>query len=179
MTIDIIFLILLVIAIFKGMRRGLIVAVFSMLALVAGLAAAMKLSVIFADYLHDSISISAKWLPILSFVLVFLAVVLLVRWVAAMLERLIDIAWLGWINKLGAVILYAALYTAIFSVLLFYGIKSGFISSHSVSSSQTYAFIRPWGPWLMDGLGRFIPWFKDMFTELEAFFNRLSEHLPK
>jgi membrane protein required for colicin V production len=179
MTIDIIFLIILVIAIFKGLRRGLIVAVFSVFALIAGLAAAMKLSVLFAGYLHDSINVSAKWLPVLSFVLVFLAVVLLVRWAASLLETLIKIAWLGWINRLGAVILYAALYTAIFSVLLFYGTKSGFISAHTVSSSQTYTFIRPWGPWLMDGLGRFIPWFKDMFAQLEAFFNRLSQQLPK
>lgn len=174
MTIDIIFLIILVIAIFKGMRRGLVVAVFSMFALIAGLAAAMKLSVLFAGYLHKSTSISSKWLPVLSFVLVFLAVVLLVRWAATLMETLIDIAWLGWINKLGAVILYAALYTAIFSVVLFYGTGSGFISAHTVASSQTYSFIKPWGPWLMDGLGRFIPWFKNMFTQLETFFGSIS-----
>ncbi len=44
MLIDIIVVILLVMAIFKGLRKGLIVAVFSFLAFLIGLAAALKLS---------------------------------------------------------------------------------------------------------------------------------------
>ena len=42
--IDIIFAILIVIAIFKGYRKGFIIAIFSVLAFILGLAAALKLS---------------------------------------------------------------------------------------------------------------------------------------
>jgi len=177
MTLDIIYLLILAIAIYSGLRRGLVVAVFSALALVAGLAAAMKLSVLVAGYLKSHMGIPGKWLPLISFVLVFLAVALLVRWAASLLEALVDMAWLGWANKLGAVFLYAALYTAIFSVALFYGTKSNLISPHTFSSSATYGFVKPWGPWVIDGLGKLIPWFKNMFTELEDFFDSISKKL--
>jgi uncharacterized protein YqeY len=75
MIIDILVLIFLVMAVIKGLRRGLIVAVFSIFAFIAGIAAAMKLSVVVAGYLKDSVNISAKWLPFISFAVVFIGVV--------------------------------------------------------------------------------------------------------
>jgi membrane protein required for colicin V production len=179
MPIDVVFLIILLLAIFKGLQRGLIVAVFSVVALIIGLAAAIKLSVVAANYLKASINVSSKWLPVLSFILVFIIVILLVRWTASLLQAAIDFAWLGWINKLGGVLLYAAIYTAIFSVVLFYGTKSGIISTSTIAASRTYNFIAPWGPALINGVGKIIPLFKDMFAQLEDFFNHLSENLSK
>ena len=55
MIIDIIFVILIVLALLQGYRRGLIVAVFSLISIIVGLAAAIKLSAVVANYLgHDS-----------------------------------------------------------------------------------------------------------------------------
>ena len=51
MVIDIILLILLAFAIIKGYRNGFVVAIFSFLAIVIGLAAAMKLSTWVAGWL--------------------------------------------------------------------------------------------------------------------------------
>ena len=120
MIIDIIVLVLLVMAVIKGLRRGLIVAVFSLLAFIIGIAAAMKLSVVVAGYLDDSTQVSAKWLPVLSFAIVFIAVVLLVRLGANLLERTVELTLLGWVNKLGGVILYGLFYLFGLSVLLFF-----------------------------------------------------------
>ncbi len=179
MLIDIIFIIIVVMAIFKGLRRGLIIAIFSVVALIAGLAAAIKLSAVTAVYLKDSIHVSVKWLPVLAFALVFIAVILLVRWTASLIEAATNFALLGWINRLGGVLLYAAVYISIFSVLLFYGAKAHFIPASTIASSKTFAFIQPWGPALIDGIGRIIPFFKDMFTQLEDFFEHISRQLPK
>ena len=68
MLIDFIFAALMVIACIKGYQRGLILAVFSIVAFIIGLAAALKLSTVVADWMKDSISVSAKWLPFISFV---------------------------------------------------------------------------------------------------------------
>ena len=54
MIIDIIFLILLALAVIKGISRGFIVAVFSFFAIIIGVAAAMKLSYIVANWLQHS-----------------------------------------------------------------------------------------------------------------------------
>jgi membrane protein required for colicin V production len=174
MGIDILFVVFVIIAVFKGLQRGLIVAVFSFAACIIGLAAAVKLSAIVAVHLKDAIHISEKWLPILAFILVFVGVVFVVRRAANLLEKLIDFVWLEWLNKLGGVILYTALYLAVFSVLLFYGSGSHILPRSAIESSKTYKFIEPWGPAVINELGRIIPFFKDMFVQLEAFFEKLT-----
>ena len=111
MIIDVIFAILIIIAFIKGYQRGLIVAVFSLIAFIAGLAAAMKLSTVVAGYIGETVKISERWLPVISFAIVFILVVMLVRWGANILQRTIEIALLGWLNRIGGIIVYVVLYS--------------------------------------------------------------------
>jgi membrane protein required for colicin V production len=177
MLIDLLYAVLLVIAIFKGIRRGFIIAIFSMLAFIIGLAAAMKLSTVVAGMLHNSTNISAKWLPFISFLVVFFVVVLLVRLLAKAIEKSVEFALLGWVNRLLGIVLYIALYTTIFSILLFYAVQLNLIKQETILASRTYSFIQPWGPYAINGLGAVIPWFKDMFGQLEEFFGNVSQKM--
>ncbi|HEY4208210.1 MAG TPA: CvpA family protein [Puia sp.] len=177
MWIDVLFLVLLVVAVFKGLRRGFIIAIVAALAFIIGLAAAMKLSVTLASYLKGHTELSGRWLPVLAFVLVFLAVVLLVRWIGRLMEAAVDLAMMGWLNKLAGILLYAAVYTIILSVLLFYAVQLRLVSSSTLANSITYPFIRPWGVVVIDGFGCLVPFFKGMFTQLEEFFGHLNRSL--
>lgn len=177
MTVDIIFVILMIIALVHGYRRGFILAVFSFVAIIIGLAAALKLSAVVARHLGTTVKISDRWLPFLSFLVVFILVVLLIRLGAKAIQRITETLMLGWLNRLAGIVLYAAIYTTIFSILLFYLGQMKIISSETVQSSATYSFIRPWGPKAMDILGAVIPFFRNMFTELEDFFSHMSQKL--
>jgi len=169
--IDIIFTVIIIIACVKGYQKGLIIALFSIVAFIIGLAAALKLSSVVAGWLGANANISVKWLPFLSFTLVFFIVVLLVNWGGKIIEKTFEMALLGWINRLGGIIFYAALYIIIFSIFLFYAEKINFLKPATIQSSVTYSFVQPWGPIVIDNFGKVIPLFKDMFTDLEAFFN--------
>src|SRR6476646_1008719 len=120
MIIDLIFAIIVVVAIFKGYRRGLIVGIFSFIAVIVGLAAAIKLSVVVAGYLGRAVKISDQWLPVIAFAIVFIGVALLVRLGANFIQRTAEVAMLGCLNRLGGILLYLAMYIAVFSVVLFY-----------------------------------------------------------
>ena len=176
MTIDIIAIVLLFMAVIKGWQRGLLIAVFSMLAFVIGIAAAMKLSVVVAGYLKGSVNISAKWLPVISFVLIFAIVVLLIRWGANLLEDMLEMVLMGWINKLAGIILYVVLYMLAFSVILFYAHELRLINDAAIRKSVTWPWIQPWGPYVINKLGQLLPLFKDMFTDLENFFSNIAHH---
>jgi membrane protein required for colicin V production len=106
--------------------------------------------------------------------LVFIAVILLVRLGAEALEKTIDFAMMGWLNKLGGIIFYSALYLILLSVLIFYAEKLHLINPTTISASKTYTYLQPWGPKVMDMMGAVIPWFKDMFTQLEKFFEGVA-----
>lgn len=177
MLIDLVFAVLIVLAMIKGYQKGFVIAVFSVLAFILGLAAALKLSTLVAAYLSDSVNISARWLPFVAFVLVFLAVVILVRLGGKLIEKTLQLALLGWANRIAGIILYAALYIIIFSIVLFYAEKLKLLQPKAIQSSLSYNFVKPWGPVLMDNIGRVIPWFKDMFTQLEDFFNAIPNKI--
>ena len=178
MIIDIIVAIILILAVIKGFRQGLIVALFSVIAFIVGLAAAIKLSVVVAGYIGQAVNVSDKWLPIISFAVVFLIVVILVRLGAKFIQKTVELAMLGWVNRLGGILLYAVLYVLIFSILLFYAEQLSLIKPETIKESVTYEYIQPWGPKLMDGLGKIIPVFKGMFEDLEDFFDGVSKQVP-
>jgi len=177
MVIDAIFFILMILAVFKGYRNGFIVAVFSFFAIIIGLAAAMKFSTVVAGWLKDSTSISAAWLPFLSFLLVMIGVILLIRIGARLIQSAVELVLMGWLNKLTGIILYAALYITLYSVLLFYAGKLSVIKPGALSDSRTYTFIQPWGPKAIELFGAVIPWFKGMFEELSHFFENIHQQV--
>jgi membrane protein required for colicin V production len=177
MILDLIFAVILILAVFKGYQRGLIVGIFSFLAVIIGLAAAIKLSVVVARYIGESVKVSEQWLPVISFILVFLIVVLLVRWGSKVIQRTAEVVMLGWINRMGGIIFYLALYIAVFSVLLFYAEQVHLIKQETINKSVTYSFVSPWGPKAINVFGMVIPFFKDMFSELENFFDGVSHKI--
>ncbi|HEV8283517.1 MAG TPA: CvpA family protein [Chitinophagaceae bacterium] len=177
MIIDLIFLALMILALIQGYRRGLIVALFSFIAIIIGLAAALKLSTVVASHIGHATKISDKWLPIISFILVFIVALILIRLGARAIQKIAETVMLGWANRLGGILLYAAIYTTVFSIILFYLVQLKLIKPETIQASITYAFIQPWGPKAIDSLAVVLPFFKNMFVELEQFFNSISEKM--
>jgi membrane protein required for colicin V production len=175
MLIDLVFLLLMILAIFKGYSKGFIVAIFSLLAFIIGLAAALKLSATVADSLRHNMNIGGYWLPILSFALVFVGVIFIVRWGAALLKKGVSIAFMGWLDALAGILLYAILYLMVYSVILFFATRIYLISAEAQAASKTYSYIAPFGPRVMSGLGKVIPFFSHMFSDLSSFFKGVSQ----
>ncbi len=175
MIIDIVFALVMILALFKGLRKGFIVGIFSLLAFIIGLAAALKLSAIVAAYLSKNVVNATKWLPFISFLLVFIVVILLVSLGARLIKKTIEFALLGWLDRLGGMILYIIIYTIIFSVILFFTEKILLVKPNVIADSVVYKYISPWGPRVINNLGKIIPLFKDMFSQLETFFAGVAQ----
>jgi membrane protein required for colicin V production len=174
MLIDLAVLCLLILALFKGIRNGLVLAVFSFLAFLVGLAAAIKLSAVVAGYLKDHSNIGERWLPVLAFAVIFFVVTLLVRLGAKAIESGLKLAMLGWANRLGGFLFYALLYLFILSIVLFYAVQLKLFQPQTLASSVSFPYLRPLGPKLVNGVGYVLPFFKNMFAELEGFFEKIS-----
>ncbi|HQS52713.1 MAG TPA: CvpA family protein [Daejeonella sp.] len=173
MVIDAIFIFLMIFALIKGYRKGFVVAIFSFLGIVIGMVAAMKFSTLVARWLQNNTHISLSWLPFLSFVLVMVGVILLVRLGALFIQSALDLVLMGWLNKIAGILLYAALYTTLFSVILFYAGKMNWLKPATFADSHTYSFIQPWGPKAVNAVAVVIPFCKGMFEDLTHFFDSL------
>jgi len=172
--IDLVFYIVIILALIQGWKNGLIRGLISVICGIIGLAAAVKLSAVVATHMKSGLHISGWWLPILAFLLVFILVILIIRWLGILLEKVIDLALLGWVNKLGGILLYIIFYLSVYSVILFYATRSGMISQKSTLNSHFYSLIEPFGPGIIRFIRGFIPYGQDMFKALEAFFDLVA-----
>jgi membrane protein required for colicin V production len=177
MILDIVFAVIIILAIIKGYRRGLIIGVFSFVAIIIGLAAAIKLSAVVAGFIGKTVKISDRWLPFISFAVVFFIVVLLIRLGAKAIQKASEIIMPAWINRIGGIIFYMAIYITIFSVVLFYAEQVKIIQPAAKEKSITYSYVRPWGPKAINAVGSAVPVFKNMFADLEEFFGDVSQKI--
>ena len=76
MIIDIIFAIVLLLAFIHGYKKGIIHSIVSLIALVIGIMAAVRLSELAAVYLDRWFNIASRYLPLISFILVFIGIYL-------------------------------------------------------------------------------------------------------
>jgi len=173
MSIDFIVGILAVLAVIWGYRRGLILAVFSFVATVLGVLLAFKFSSLVADWLGERTSLSDRWLPIVAFLLILIAVIFLIRLGAKALEEMLELAQLGLLNRLAGSLLFLLLLLGASAILYQVATWGGLVSEQTSTDSFFATHLQP--P-LMNGLRQFsqvLPGFKEMFKQLENFFDKM------
>lgn len=115
---DIIIIVPLLWGAFKGFKKGLIVEVASLLALFLGVWGGAKFSSISAKYLGEMFNISEKLMPLISFALTFILIVILVFFIAKMVQKLVKAVSLSTINKIAGAGFGVLKFTLIISIIL-------------------------------------------------------------
>jgi membrane protein required for colicin V production len=170
MLIDVIFILLLVAAAIKGMRKGMIMAAFKFFGYLLGLLIALKFSNALANYWATSQG-EHPWIPLVSFLVLFLLVAFAVTVAGKALEEIVQAIWLGWLNKLSGAFIYMLLYALLFSVALYFADRMQLLSASTKAASKLYPLLAPLAPGITDGIGNLIPFFKNLFTGFERFLD--------
>ena len=158
MTANIILALPLLWGAYKGMRRGLIVELASILAILLGVYACSRFSDMMADFLgtHIHSHISTLYLSVCSVILVFLLVVLLVFFLAKRIQKLAEALFLGIANRLLGGIFGMFKWALLVSmVLYFFSIlneKAGIVSQTTLNQSWMYTNIEKLAPLVMPTL---------------------------
>jgi membrane protein required for colicin V production len=117
--IDYIVLVILALFVFRGYRKGIIVGLATFAALILGIYIAVHFSNYLDATLAEHLHPSRKWIPIISFILTFLLVVIAVMLVAKVTEKLVDLVGMGFFNRLGGAVLGLAKGVILVSILFF------------------------------------------------------------
>jgi membrane protein required for colicin V production len=115
---DIILLIPLAFGLYKGYKKGFILEVASLIALVFAIYAAVRFSEYASEILKNDYGFETQYLPLVSFVLVFLIVIVLVFAFAKLLERILKLTMLNMVNRIFGAIFCGLKYALILSVIL-------------------------------------------------------------
>ena len=117
--IDYILLVILALFLIQGYRRGIIISLASVAALIIGIYVAVHFSNYLDATLMEHLRPSRKWLPILSFTITFVLVVIAVMLVAKLTERLVTVVGMGFFNHLGGAVLGLIKGVILVSILIF------------------------------------------------------------
>ena len=170
MFIDIVFFILLALGIFKGYSKGLIKGLLSYISVIIAFTAAVKLSAMVATYIGVIHTISDKWLPFISFIAVFIAVLLIIRWIGSLIDFSVKQLYLGGANRLGGIFLYTGIYISVWSIILFYLNIMHLIPPKTIESAIRYHVSREIGSSAISSIKFIFPFLKSAFLSLETFF---------
>jgi membrane protein required for colicin V production len=153
---DIIIIIPLLWAGFKGFKKGLVIEVASIIALFLGVWGGVKFSSVSAEYLGKMFSISEKIMPLISFAITFVLIVIAVFMLAKILQKVVKAVSLSTINKIAGLAFGVLKFTLIISIVLTLvnNINSeiGFIEPEMENSSLLYKPISSLAPQVIPGL---------------------------
>ena len=146
---DIVLGILLIWGLFKGLKNGLFVELASIIALIAGIFGAIHFSYIADDYLTQNMDWNGRYIKISSFLITFIAIVLLVHLAGKFLTKIADFAMLGLLNKIAGGIFGVLKVAVILGALLIFFEKAtssfNFVNEDTQKDSILYQPVRDIG----------------------------------
>ena len=140
--IDILIIVPLGYAAWQGFKKGFVIELFTLLALLVGIYAGIHFSDLTAKFIRESFGVEGKYLPVVAFTLTFLAVGAMVYFAGKMLERMIKVVNLNPVNKILGIVfgLIKMVYTISIGIILLetYDERGDFIPEDIKTESLLY-----------------------------------------
>lgn len=141
-VLDIVVAILLVAGAIRGLRQGFLSQLASVVALLLGIWGAVRFSDYMANLLSEKFDISSAHLPIISFAVTFVLIVIAIHFIEKVVERFLNMAMLDGLNKFLGLVFGFAKYALITSVLLIFvekaNVRFNFFTEEQKSKSYVY-----------------------------------------
>lgn len=102
---DIVLLLCFIPAIVRGLSKGFIAEIISLVSIILGAWLAFKFSDLASTWLSNYLQLEPKTLHILAFAIIIILTILLLYWLGQLLTKIIKIATLGWLNRLMGMII--------------------------------------------------------------------------
>lgn len=159
---------ILIIAFLQGYRNGLIKALISFFSLLIGVVLAFQFAGFVAVQLKEYTNITSYWLPFISFLLVLLVVMIVLRWATRLLQQTADWLMLGWLNKLLGMVLYTLIYGTILSAFIYFMSLLGVVEKSKMEASISYDYLAKWWPYFMAKLNQWLPFIKETLGQFST-----------
>lgn len=148
--VDLILLILFVPAIIGGIRKGFIQQLAGLIALILGIWAGYHFSYFLSGKLNIWLHSASSLVNILSFALIFIAVLIIVSLIGQFVSGVVKLAFLGWLDKILGII-FSIIKTAFILSIVIYILNSldslwSFLPKEDLAKSGFYSIIEQIAP---------------------------------
>ena len=165
---DIIIAVILFLFGFKGLRKGLIIEVVTLLAFGVGIYGAMHFSDFTAKHLVDFVEVNPKYLDTIAFILTFVLLVIAVNLIGRVVSNAVKAMNLGFFDRLGGFVFGVAKGVLLCSVLVLVLNNLqvfGLIKEEVKEKSYLYPYVEQTVPYLYQGFDLVKDFVKDKLPE--------------
>lgn len=163
---DIFLLIVAALGAWKGYREGFLMEMVSLVGIILGIFLGFKLMGVGMIFLEEHFDVNRTTLPYVSFIVIFLLVLLGVRLIGSLVKNSIDKTFLGSADQaMGATL---GVFRSLFMIsVVLWILDSLKLSPRAewVEDSWLYPFTAHLAPTMADWLGDLIPFFRETFRE--------------
>ena len=161
---DLLLLIIFIIGSYYGYKGGFLIELFSILSIILGVLGGFKLMGYVMVYLQDEFHADKATLPYIAFIIVFVAIVIVVRLIGRMFKLSVDKTFLGSMDKIMGAVL--GMFRAAFmcSVIIWIADSLRFAPPDGwIKDSWLYPVTASVAPVIANWAGSFIPFFREIF----------------
>ena len=170
--IDLIIIIPLVLGAIGGFRKGFILEIITLLALILAVIGAFHFLHWGMSMLTENFQLSGRFLPFLAFVLIFVGIIAIVNMIGQALKKIIQMAFLGGIDKIAGAVLGALKFVFLFSILIWvfqvFGIE---IPQHLQDDSFLYTYVVALAPVTVELFSFIIPATSNLMDNISDLMN--------
>ncbi len=143
--IDIIILCCFLPALYFGIKNGFIKQIISLAVLILGIILSLRFTNIVAEWILKFVDMSGFWVKVIAFIVIFFIVAILLNLLGAMLNKIIKITMLGWLNRVLGIIFSVVKIALLLSVLIYIvdsiNNLTGFIPAEKITESNFYHYL--------------------------------------
>ncbi|WKK86960.2 CvpA family protein [Marivirga arenosa] len=170
-TLDILLLIPLLFGAYLGYKKGLLLEIVSLVALIVAIIGAFKLLDFGMDLLQPYFENWEQALPIISFILLFVGILLLVNLVGKVVKKILDMTLLGGLDNFAGSIIGLLKWAFGVSLVLWLGESIEIsISADMAEGTYIYPIVASIAPFVVELISDYMPFIQEVFDQLKSQF---------
>ncbi len=168
--VDVFLIAIFLLAAIQGYKRGLVLELFSLLAIFFGIFAAIRFSRPLAAMIVGEDSEWIGFLKIVTFALLFIGISVIINLVARILRKTLQLAFLGWLDSIFGVFIGVVKWGFLVSMIVWMLMAGGFaLPERDLSQSVIFPYIAHLGPKAVRFLDEAFPFMENLFDWGEEF----------
>ena len=165
--IDIVLAIFLILGAFAGFKRGFVLEIVSFFALFLGIIGGLHFLHWGISFLNEQFNITGKIVPILSFLMIFVGIIVLVSFLGKALKKVIHMTPLGGVDTIAGALVGAFKWAFMLSVIIWIGgLFSLSAPRHLTEESTLYSYVSGVAPGTVAFLSGILPTTSGLFDEI-------------
>ena len=149
-----------------GFRKGLLLEIVGILAFVLGIIGGFKLMELGMTYLDGYFEDFDHLLPFISFLIIFLGILLLVNLLGKAVKKVMDMTLLGGVDKFAGAVVGVAKWAIGLSIVLWLTTEFGIELPGENQDLVLYRYLRELGPNLIKSMSVVLPFAEEMIDSI-------------